>query len=147
MEHARSTNYSVNPKARAIDSHASQSPGGGGLNGFIGKFLRKDEFFWPENLNGSNQPPRAAAGLDSTVIQGTSAQLNGMGSFDPEGGPLNYAWTQTTGPAVVLGNASSATPTFTAPTVSFATVLSFQLVVSDESLNSAPDLVNVTVNP
>ncbi len=110
----QSTNYSINPKAGAIAAHASQ----GGLNGFIGRFLRKDEFFWPENLNGSNQPPRAAAGFDFTAIQGTTAQLNGTGSFDPEGASLTYSWTQTAGPAVVLGNATSATPTFTAPTVS-----------------------------
>jgi LmbE family N-acetylglucosaminyl deacetylase/ribosomal protein L14 len=138
----QSTNYSVNPKARAIDSHVSQ----GGLNGFIGKFLRKDEFFWPENLNDSNQPPRAAAGFDAVVIEGTAAQLNGTGSFDPEGVPLTYTWTQTAGPTVVLGNATSATPSFTAPTVSSVTMLGFQLEVSDGLLSSAPDLVNVTVN-
>jgi hypothetical protein len=94
----------------------------------------------------ANQPPIANAGPDQTVKQGVLVQLNGTGSFDPEASLLTYQWTQTAGPAVGLVNAASATPSFTAPTgLSKNTTLTFQLVVSDGALSSAPDLVNVTV--
>ena len=95
---------------------------------------------------GTNQPPTANAGADQTVSQGVLVQLNGGASSDPESVPLTYTWTQTAGPAVGLVNAASATPSFTAPSgLSQNTVLTFQLVVSDGALSSAPDLVDVTV--
>jgi hypothetical protein len=94
---------------------------------------------------GGNQPPTANAGLDQTVDPGVLVQLNGGASTDPEGVPLTYTWTQTAGPAVVLSDAASAMPSFTAPAVGSTTVLTFQLVVNDGALNSTPDAVNVTV--
>jgi hypothetical protein len=137
----QSTTFALNPKYQAINSHSSQ----GGINSFLGRFLHKDEFFWSENLNDSNQPPRAAAGFDAVVMEGAAPQLNGTASFDPEGVPLTYTWTQTAGPSVSLSDATTATPSFTAPTVGTTTVLGFQLVVNDGALSSAPDLVHVTV--
>jgi subtilase family serine protease len=46
---------------------------------------------------------------------------------------------------VTLSNPSSATPTFTAPQVTTNTVLTFQLVVNDGTVNSSPDSVSITV--
>jgi len=40
--------------------------------------------------------------------------LNGSASFDPEGDPLTYQWTQVSGPAVSLAGQNTATATFTA---------------------------------
>lgn len=92
-----------------------------------------------------NQAPIANAGPDQTVNEGAVVTLNGTGSSDPDGNPLTFSWTQTAGPTVTLSNPASATPTFTAPQVSTSTVLTFQLVVNDGSLSSAPDTVNITV--
>ncbi|HET9596895.1 MAG TPA: hypothetical protein VFP65_15005, partial [Anaeromyxobacteraceae bacterium] len=92
--------------------------------------------------------PTAVVGPDQTVTAGAPVTLNGALSTDPNGLPLTFAWTQTAGPSATLSSASIPLPTFTAPSVSAATVLTFQLVVSDATpLSSPPVTVNVTVNP
>jgi len=94
---------------------------------------------------GGNQAPIANAGPDQTVNEGTFVNLNGTGSSDPDiGDTLTFSWTQTGGPAVTF-NPASPTPTFTAPQVNANTVLTFELVVNDGTVDSAPDTVNITV--
>ena len=70
---------------------------------------------------------------------------------DPDGDPLTYAWTQTSGPPVTLTGASTVSPGFTAPTLAAGdqpAVLVFSLVVTDPlNASSAPDTVTITVNP
>ncbi len=89
--------------------------------------------------------PVAKAGPDQTVDERVRVTLDGSGSSDPDPGTnLLYAWEQVAGPAVTLLNARSARPTFTAPEVREATVLTFQLKVSDGVL-SRTDTVDVTV--
>lgn len=94
----------------------------------------------------TNQPPVADAGGDQTVNENTGVQLNGSASQDSDNGIGAYAWTQTAGPAVALSGADSAMPTFTAPEVAGATLLSFQLTVTDNAGAQASDTTNVTVN-
>lgn len=92
-----------------------------------------------------NNPPNADAGPDSTITEGNTAQLNGNGSTDPDGDPLSFAWTQISGPTVSLVGANSATPTFTAPSVTASTPLTFRLTVSDGRGGSDSDDVTITV--
>ena len=95
----------------------------------------------------TNRPPRADAGSDQSVASGAAVTLNGSGS-DRDGDALSYAWRQTDdGPTVTLNGASSATATFTAPTVSAPTTLEFQLTVTDNAGATASDTVDVTVSP
>lgn len=95
----------------------------------------------------SNSAPIANAGADSTVLSGSQVTLSGAASSDPDGTIAGYAWTQTAGPAVTLSTSGS-NATFTAPTVAVNTVLTFQLIVTDNlGTQSAPDTVNVTVQP
>jgi len=89
-------------------------------------------------------PPLANAGPDQKVLSGTVVTLSGS-STSP--GTLSFSWTQTTGPSVVLSNANIANPTFTAPSVNAATLLTFRLIVSDGISNSVPSFVNIIVNP
>ena len=95
----------------------------------------------------TNRPPRADAGSDQSVASGAAVTLSGSGS-DPDGDVTGYAWRQTDdGPTVTLSGASSATATFTAPTVSARTTLEFQLTVTDNDGATASDTVDVTVSP
>ena len=92
-----------------------------------------------------NQPPVADAGADQTVdSEQAGVSLDGSGSTDPDGDPITYSWTQTSGPAVTLSGADTATPSFDAP-VGPAT-LEFELEVCDEEPLCDTDTVVVNVN-
>ena len=68
----------------------------------------------PPGLVVPNGPPVADAGLDNTVPTGTTVQLDGTGSTDPDGDPLTYQWYlyAPDGSSAVLSSATSPTPTF-----------------------------------
>jgi hypothetical protein len=97
------------------------------------------------NTTCGNGAPTAAAGPDQSVVSATPVTLDGSASTDPDGDALTYAWTQTAGPTVTLSDSHAVKPTFTAPTVTATTVLTFSLVVNDSHQNSPADTVNVTV--
>jgi LmbE family N-acetylglucosaminyl deacetylase len=143
----QSFNYQINPKYLAIAAHASQ--GGAGPLGYMAGYLKRDEIFWVDtSLGGANHAPTASAGIDQTVKQGATVTLNGSGSRDADGGAVTYTWTQVAGTAVELANATSANPTFTAPSGANENVqLTFRLVVSDGQFTSLADAVNVIVQP
>src|ERR671923_316185 len=93
-----------------------------------------------------NQPPTANAGDDQTVNEADSVSLDGSGSSDPDGTIESYSWTQTAGTGVALDDASSATPSFTAPNVDSAgDTLTFELTVDDGNGHTATDTVNIAV--
>jgi MYXO-CTERM domain-containing protein len=87
--------------------------------------------------------PVADAGPDQTVAAGALVTLDASGSRDanPQD-TLTFAWTQTSGPTVALGGASTANPTFTAPDA--AATLTFQVSVGD-GMFSSTDTVDVQV--
>jgi hypothetical protein len=92
-----------------------------------------------------NVPPIAVAGTDRTVSLGTLVMGNGSGSYDPNGTSITYSWRFQNQPPksqAVLLNPTSATPSFT-PDVEGRYRLA--LTVSDGSLTSSPDRVDITV--
>ncbi|MBC8509484.1 MAG: hypothetical protein H8D34_31930 [Chloroflexi bacterium] len=92
--------------------------------------------------------PLARAGGDQLAISGDAVTLIGSDSTDPQGGALQYAWTQTLGNAVTLSNASSAAATFTAPSVELGgATLVFKLTVTDRDAKTGYDLITVHVDP
>jgi len=96
---------------------------------------------------GANLPPTANAGPNQTVLSGTQVQLN-AGSSSDDFSIASRTWTQVTGPAAILSDIHAQLPTFTAPSVAVDTVLTFSLVVTDdEAALSAPDSVDITVQP
>ena len=79
------------------------------------------------------------------VPSGFLVQLGGSVAVSA-GRPITYKWTQTAGPTVQLSSDTVTNPTFTAPTVSEATVISLQLLASDGVLESTAT-VDITVVP
>lgn len=92
---------------------------------------------------GGNNPPVARAGVDQTVTNlPATVALDGSNSTDPDGDNLSFSWSQTAGqPAVSLSDATSATPSFSAPSVTQDSSLTFALTVSDGNLSSTDNVV------
>ena len=94
-------------------------------------------------VNADNDAPAAEAGPAQAVAEGDVVTLAGSGT-DPEGQSLTYSWVQTSGPTVVLSDASAAAPTFDAPEGLVNSDISFALTVSDGT-NESMDTVTVAV--
>jgi len=95
-------------------------------------------------ING-NVAPLAYAGADLTVSGGSGAQLNATSS-DMDGSVVSTVWSQVGGTAVTLTSANTATPTFTAPAVTCAANLVFQLTITDNQGAISTDRVGVVVS-
>src|SRR5207253_5927650 len=61
-----------------------------------------------------NTPPVANAGADQTGIAAGTVTLDGSASYDPDGDPITYQWTQISGPTVALASPTASKTTFTA---------------------------------
>jgi ELWxxDGT repeat protein len=101
----------------------------------------------PPPSGGTNRAPVASAGPDQTVDAGTLVTLSAASSTDADGDTMTYAWQQTDGPAVTLGQSAGASVSFSAPSVASQTVFGFRVTVSDGRGGSHTDSVAVTVRP
>ena len=94
-----------------------------------------------------NTPPFADAGPDQAIIQvGSTVQLDGTQSWDPEGDTINYNWfivSKPEGSAAELSDSTAPNPTFLADVHRDYTI---ELIVSDGSSSSTADQVIVTFN-
>lgn len=75
-----------------------------------------------------NSAPVADAGPDQIGVSAGTITLDGSGSYDPDGQPLTYQWSQVAGPAVSISGMNSAQATFTAAE---GQSYSFRLTVRD----------------
>lgn len=91
--------------------------------------------------------PIANAGADQIVNEDEIVTLDGSASSSPDGTITNYIWQQVSGVSVALNNATTSSPSFTAPEVLGSESLVFSLQVSDSNgQTSISDTVSVTVN-
>ncbi len=98
--------------------------------------------------NLTNQPPVTNTGEDQTVYSGEPVILNGLGSYDPEGGSLQYRWSQVRGSKISLLDPYSGKARFLAPFVTEEKLFRFTLRVTDTlGADSIPGYIDVLVVP
>ena len=93
---------------------------------------------------GTNEPPTANAGFDQMVSENILVTLSGAAS-DSDGTVTDYFWLQISGVQVLLFDADTFNPSFTAPEVDSEAELVFELNVLDDELGFAMDTVTITV--
>jgi len=91
-----------------------------------------------------NAPPSVVAGMGQNVRSGAAVNLSASAS-DVESA-VSYAWTQLSGTSVTLSGAGNANATFTAPTVTSSTMLTFEVTATDALGATDRDVVNVWVS-
>ena len=95
-----------------------------------------------------NQPPVGDPGPTRTVYSGETVVLNGLKSYDPEGGSLQYSWAQIRGSKIALLDPDSAKASFLAPFVAEPRLFRFTLRVTDvQGADSVPAVVDIMVEP
>ncbi len=95
-----------------------------------------------------NEAPVANAGNTQFVSTGERVILNGLGSYDPDGGSLQYHWSQVRGSKIPLLDPYSGKAKFLAPLVVEERTFRFKLRVTDIKLaDSLPAFVDVVVSP
>jgi hypothetical protein len=93
-------------------------------------------------VDNANQVPIANAGSSIVATVGQTITLDGSASYDPDGTPVSYIWSQTSGTQVSLSNSNTANPSFEAGQ---AGVYVFELKVYDGTDTSSSSAVTVTV--
>jgi hypothetical protein len=94
-----------------------------------------------------NLPPIANAGLDKSVLVGTSVNLNGSASYDPNGDLITYSWsiiTKPNGSNASLSNSNSTAPSFIADSLG---IYMLGLTVNDGKTTSPTSKVIITSSP
>jgi hypothetical protein len=94
----------------------------------------------------TNTAPVVNAGVDQTVAELTTVQLDGTAT-DANNDPLTYSWTQTSGTNVTINNAATLNADFVAPDVTANNPedLIFRLSVSGGQGGTTTDNTVVTV--
>ena len=96
------------------------------------------------SITTENSRPVANAGLDQTVVVGTTVQLDAGGSHDADGDTLLYRWSLSAVPAgsmAALSDASGVNPSFG---VDLPGMYVAQLIVNDSQVDSLPDTVTIS---
>ncbi|MEM1132462.1 MAG: hypothetical protein AAGH53_05970 [Pseudomonadota bacterium] len=95
----------------------------------------------------ANIAPVAEAGPGQAVIEADPVTLSGSQSRDDDGSITDFAWIQTSGPALVLEDANSAQLSFTAPLVLTRQQAELTLTVTDDDGATSSDSVIITIDP
>jgi hypothetical protein len=106
-------------------------------------------FIMPPTTPPENDLPIANAGQGQTVNAGDTVTLDGSKSRDSDGSIDSISWKQIAGPTVELSNPNSMKPSFTAPSITSDTKLSFDLTVKDDkgATNTNADSIDIIVKP
>ena len=91
----------------------------------------------------TNSPPSVDAGEPVAVSEGAQVTLNATAS-DPDGDQITYSWRHDSSLEIILTDADSLAPSFTAPQVRGNTTITFTLT-ADDGRENGTDTVQVTV--
>ncbi|MBI4871933.1 MAG: SUMF1/EgtB/PvdO family nonheme iron enzyme, partial [Candidatus Riflebacteria bacterium] len=105
-------------------------------------FLVSSQRLTPVSLPFTNSAPVAATGGNRTVTSNIPFTLTGDASFDSDGDPLSYRWSQVSGPVPLTVTGTSAFESVTAPV---AGTYRYALTVTDGLAGSGPSEVVVSV--
>ena len=89
-----------------------------------------------------NSAPVANAGPDQVGVSAGTVTLDGSGSYDPDGDPITYVWSQIGGAGVTLATPTASKTTFTA--VAGQTYV-FRLTVTDSGGLTSNATTRVTI--
>ncbi len=90
----------------------------------------------------------ASAGPDQTgKVAGNTITLDASASTDPDGLPITYQWSQTSGPTVTLSSTTAQKPTFTAPAATTPTGYAMQFTVTATNGNGGPADTDTDATP
>ncbi len=96
----------------------------------------------------ANQPPIAQTAQKQEVYSNEPVTLNGLASYDPEGGSLQYRWSQVRGSKISLLDPYSGKAKFLAPFVHEERLFRFKLRVTDvQGADSLPAYLDIIVIP
>lgn len=102
----------------------------------------------PVNASAPNNPPVTVTNSNLSGTAGSQITLDASASWDPDGDPLTFTWTQTGGPTVALTDSSTANPKAYLPNVTAQTLLDFKVTARDPAgLTSYADDLTIQVNP
>jgi hypothetical protein len=112
------------------------------------KMIRESALSNTSHTLSTGLSPSVYAGSDQKVTAGSSVTLNGSATRANGGIIFSYLWKQSnSSPLVILSDVTRPISHFTAPSVSADTVLTFELIVTDNLGQVATDIVNVLVQP
>ncbi len=94
-------------------------------------------------LNTINDPPVADAGQKQILEEEAVTFLDASGSYDPNGDPITFLWTQIAGPEVNLSDPTSPRPSLRLPRVDQNTILKFRVLVKDPYDATSTDEVEI----
>jgi hypothetical protein len=94
----------------------------------------------------ANVAPTIDTGNDVSVNENTLTAITATAS-DSDGSIASYSWVQTVGNSVAITGADKAEVSFTSPTLSEETSLTFEVTVTDDDGATAKDSVVVMVLP
>ena len=94
---------------------------------------------------GTNLPPYADAGYDQFLLYpNNTSQLNASNSYDPEGNPVTFVWSQKEGPSIaIFNNKNIAQPTISGLIIG---TYVFEVAVSDGVKTSTREVSVVVDN-
>jgi hypothetical protein len=131
-------------ESRVGDAIAVYGPAGG--THYFVSVGELDVYGWRAVASAQSQPVAQLAAAPALVLGGEDVSLDARASFDPNGEPLEYVWSQIGGPEVTLLDAGSSRPHFVAPRVTGPVTLTFSLTVGAGGRTSAVSSVTVTVS-